>query len=864
MSMMETADPPSHGFEEAVSSDGAHNNELTKLVSDFQRQYFKDKGVFEKIWRLSFGATTETFQEIAVVGDAETLKKWAPLPSEEYPDFINTFEYTGSDEFDSDGEEIDEAEDEGECLFELTDGDLVVLLPGEYNWANLWEAEFPHNVLVIGVGSEGGVTVYNALYDSFSMIDVKGRACIVGCTLELRGTSFSGFISIAVNACMRLVNCIFKSLGIGDPTSGLIHIQHNAGLIAEDTSFGETTKSCIKCEGRCTVSLFGCNLHDSGYGDIDQRISKVTGSFPKTLKGFHPAISVSCAATIRLSGCTFKQNHGYPLQYSNQDEQDGTVDQDLLDIDPRKYVREMVKRRAKWCQEEVDLDPKSFPYDLDTEQSKEHMFNEELDKRREAIKQVAFKRIKGSIEIDDCCFESNALSPHLCGVSEDGEARIHPWFASDSRIMTLLAEIKMKPLCMTAEAVGDRQAWDETRDPRWDEEDDKKYTPAATLFRSRAENLERHNSEGITEVFAELLLAADPSHFFLRQRNTDEEDCADEIAYGMMDREERDALGKNMARKFNGLLESFPICGTACLMEASYDLELLRICWGRLASEEGSWETLLLAEGGIIALHQKTACALSPYRAEVMVERLQFDFATIERYSTTFTIYYLGLKHASVVDALFKLLNDESATNHGREIAGTTLMRLAFMRADSSLRSRVVKSLSAVIGNERDGLSPGSRAELVLCLARLHAQEYKNLVKDAYEGGRVDEDIVTYAQFLRWCGLPEDNNVAYRGTNSPVPFSVEQTKAPPSKKLPASDKENEENESSSALGVGLPCGQCDKRPPVGEEFLMCSGCNQVPYCSADCQRTSWRAGHKQVCKTLKNKSSKGASGLQRR
>ena len=47
----------------------------------------------------------------------------------------------------------------------------------------------------------------------------------------------------------------------------------------------------------------------------------------------------------------------------------------------------------------------------------------------------------------------------------------------------------------------------------------------------------------------------------------------------------------------------------------------------------------------------------------------------------------------------------------------------------------------------------------------------------------------------------------------------------------------------------LPCHlpDCDRVEQTRGEFLMCSGCRRVQFCSVECQRAHWLGGHRFVC-----------------
>ena len=54
---------------------------------------------------------------------------------------------------------------------------------------------------------------------------------------------------------------------------------------------------------------------------------------------------------------------------------------------------------------------------------------------------------------------------------------------------------------------------------------------------------------------------------------------------------------------------------------------------------------------------------------------------------------------------------------------------------------------------------------------------------------------------------------------------------------------------------------CDNTEAVegGGEMQLCGGCRAVRYCSTECQRLHWRAGHKQACGGAGSASSAAAA-----
>jgi hypothetical protein len=565
------------------------------------------------------------------------------------------------------------------------------------------------------------------------------------------------------------------------------------------------------------------------------------------LQGVYPAIAVSHAATIQATKCTFRENYGYPLQYANKAEQDGTVDQDLLDQDPEEYARNLVEIRTEWASKYED---NLLCVHLFTEEGKESMFRQELAKCQERIDQVAIKCIKGSAEISDCVFENNALSPHLPEMLDvfAHDVSVQPWFAIDSRVMELVDEdVDSRPCYyMHNEARNDRATWEAAREPYYERET-KAFSPAATLFQSLHGNESLINN--VTKYFAEILSAADHFSFFLEQRRSEPNGSDPGLGtmYGLLDEEEKTALRVATLSKIEGNRRG--LCDAVNrLTNAPHVGELLRICWGRLTFQGGSNRSFTAAEAGIVALCDKTGCDISPYRAEALVERMQCDADVTYSiaclcYSTAppaeAAAFLLGLSHDSVVDALENLLKDKSASDHGRSNAGRTLMRLALTKPD--IRHRVVGALSTAVSADSD-LSRVSMTLLVGYLGSLHATESKEAVRNACMRSKVDDDVCGYVHFLCRVGLPVDL------TDVVVAKEVSDTRVPARTKK-AIKKHN------ATLRGHPPCDCCGKNPPKGHAFLVCTRCNKVYYCDADCQRAAWM-DHKKVCEQLKRSSKK--------
>jgi hypothetical protein len=54
--------------------------------------------------------------------------------------------------------------------------------------------------------------------------------------------------------------------------------------------------------------------------------------------------------------------------------------------------------------------------------------------------------------------------------------------------------------------------------------------------------------------------------------------------------------------------------------------ELFQMCWGCLMTA-----SISLAEAGIVALYGKSGRSVTPYRADMLVERLQCDYGSEDR-----------------------------------------------------------------------------------------------------------------------------------------------------------------------------------------------------------------------------------------
>jgi hypothetical protein len=899
MASTSSSSAPSHGFEDALSPDGLKTKQLVQLINNFTPAHF-NRDVLEEIWELAMGSTT-SFRRVYVVGDRETLDGWAPKRRNTYPKFIAAKEYKQRHRDDDDDDQYDEEDEheEIEPLFSVDDGLFVILLPGEYECRSLWDSIFTGSNLVVGLGMKK-TTVFNAMTLG-SIAECQGKTCICGCTLDTRALCDAELLLITGST--RLVACRIGPrevdpetfygnswTGCGAETGPLVGVQHGASLVAELILIGPSTETCITCEGQCTVYVDLCLFQRAGRGDKVQRISKANGTFPDVLQGVCPAIAVSYAATLRAKDCSFLYNYGYPVQYANKAEQEGTTDQYLFDTDPEQSAREKVRRQIEMIERDTeDFDYKSFHrFDLTTEEGKERMFRRYLARRLEKIAQADVKRTKGSVEMTGCRCVNDAMSRHLPNLPDDYEVTVEPWFTRDSKMLELVDEEEgCWEICQLYdhdEAKEDRDAWRraQKRSSRSISQITK-LSPTAKLFGSFASGGSLAGSLG--GHFSEIMSSSDPFEFFCKQRREERNGNGASLSgnpasvlrdvkamekvttlYGCLDEDGRSRLRETMLFMLEGSRRN--ICGVMeRLTEAPDTDELFQICWGCLACIYTSFADAITAEAGLVALYDTIDRPISPYRAEVLVERMQCDdidgrptnddgcdceccFAPAQ-----FTAFLLGLSHNSIVDALSNLVKDKLSSDHGRSNAGGILMRLGFCRPE--LRDRVVEALSTAISDDSE-MSRFSRSLLVEHLSCLHAIESKNVVAEACRLEKIDGSIGGgYITFLRQVGLPVDVNdpVASEAINIPSLIVLngvgERDLRELSARVTARTKKSVAKHNTKLRGP--PCDRCDKEPAKGVTFPMCTRCYKVSYCGSDCQRASWPE-HKKSCKPREGKS----------
>lgn len=75
------------------------------------------------------------------------------------------------------------------------------------------------------------------------------------------------------------------------------------------------------------------------------------------------------------------------------------------------------------------------------------------------------------------------------------------------------------------------------------------------------------------------------------------------------------------------------------------------------------------------------------------------------------------------------------------------------------------------------------------------------------------------------------------------------------------DKEIQDSKSGKAPAFGILCSNC--QAPEGTEIKhkVCSACKQVYYCSAECQKAHWKAGHNKQCKELQKRLAQVESAI---
>ena len=48
----------------------------------------------------------------------------------------------------------------------------------------------------------------------------------------------------------------------------------------------------------------------------------------------------------------------------------------------------------------------------------------------------------------------------------------------------------------------------------------------------------------------------------------------------------------------------------------------------------------------------------------------------------------------------------------------------------------------------------------------------------------------------------------------------------------------------------LICTACARTTSAVKKLVVCAGCGEVKYCSRECQKIDWKAGHRDACETM--------------
>lgn len=834
------APPPHyHGFEDArmdfcgnPDCEDCCGKNLAQIVSCIRSHQLKDRMLLYKIWKLALGSVP-SFSNVYVVGERHTLHDMAPLRGNGYPSFITPLEYKPATEDEEDGSE------EEKPLVSVKDGDFVIVLAGRYKGARLFGRSFSGNNLILGITRPN---------DDDSMAIVRAP------NLECQGKSFVGNFYLeacpqtrdsifTVTGSLRIAKCLLFPDGAVDPngidfdgkeSGNLVHVAHGGGLLVESSIVGHSTRSSLYCEGRCTIHLDDVDFVGSGRGDTYRRFSKANGRFPDPLQGFSPAIAVSYASTITATCCLFEGNYGYPIQFASAAEETGSTNQHILEMSPEDHARLVVQR-----QEGI------------SKKAQQRMYRKELVMRREKVAKVKEMRIKGSVRIDNSTFRNNARSPYLLDIPDSSPTTLtiaEPWFGDNSKIRKILDAEKYYD---HDEARSDREAWE-------DYYSGNDQSLAARLFESWCD--EGAPIVRLIDIFKDMNNWFTP--LFAFKTSSSISDSGVESAFGMLSEPEILQLRETMLANVEERRQK--ICNVVARLAKSRRIEML--CWGLLTKNEAPFSMVALAVSALIAFYESSDQCVSPYRAEVLVERMQCnkpmkgvyenkDGCECDGYVSPIihASFLLALSQDSIVEALFNLLLDQDSSWHGKRNVSEVLCNLAFVKP--SLRQRVVDALTLVVRDDLE-LSPLSRAMIVKFLGVLHASESTEVVEMAFLNGMIEEEYCGIIRFLKLVGMPiEISNTA---VDREVKMEPEEAKHATSEreiqKLTAnsiSRKKEEIEKHNAILEAKPPCDQCGKRPSrTSEAFPVCTRCLAATYCCKKCQRLAWPE-HKKKCKDRK-------------
>lgn len=895
----------------------------------------KTRQYFDTLWStLLCSSSGSGMRRVVLVGKNEVLQQWLrsfpPLASSvkkttnpkkkkgkkkkamngqthkfKLPDYLVLTRYDPAESEEDDEYGID-------CA--IMGGDLVLLLPGcDYRASSViqrgnGDGDINGDVIVVGLGSApcfGGKAVVKLFNDSedcrIATAKEGSRLCVVNLRIEVRATSYEGCLVAEEGSAIRLLNCdigpqdkedlphdgmfggCFEVGGV--ETSDLIDVDHGSTLLAEGCIIGPSTQSGIILRGKCTATLRACLLTGAGRGDKIQRIDRIKGVSPINIEGRCPAIAISFAANIRLEEVSLVSNYGYPLQWANADEEEGKVDQDILDenTSPEEHADYIMNQRTL-VSELRDCFLACHGFDLRTPEGRASMRETGIEIRERILSQIHIKRTPGYVETHLCKQSNNALSRYLTTEEEEftGSLTVQSWFDSKSnmgkmvdRNGELIYEDGDSP-----EVCKDKCEWQRIRDPPKISGCELSFKPkevsaTASLFKSMVKDKELQSR--LTSICAWHDRNCRDLYFKEDSQQLDLEDRVK--AYAVLNDEAMENLRERLARKC--LEKRLQICKEMnALTTGSIDSEeARRIAWGALAQTGRRHPVNLTALNTVVVLHSDVEISISPDRAHVLVACLECD--DMENSNREYedvcdceymnevqaVIQVLGELHSSIADALINLLGNIWASDHGRSNAAEELANLASRQ--SNLRRTTIEAISASLIEQSD-FSAFSRGSLIGCLQNLRAKECSAIVRKAFKRGLIDEMMCGgYIDYLLAVSLPVDTkdrivrnevkNPSFLQLKDEDPNEIErQLKSISHYKAQQILEHNKKmgDFGGDASQKKQSCSFCGTKPRT---IYACSRCNAVAYCGDKCQTADWK-GHKRVCKSRKNSLDSDCNG----
>ena len=209
-----------------------------------------------------------------------------------------------------------------------------------------------------------------------------------------------------------------------------------------------------------------------------------------------------------------------------------------------------------------------------------------------------------------------------------------------------------------------------------------------------------------------------------------------------------------------------------------------------------------------------------------------------------------------VLDALAAAITNPFFSCHGRTSAVDILTTLSDMDTSTSssgpsnsrIRDFTVDVVAqAFCQKSKNGLTPDSRSQLLVCLRDLKAVEVAKKVKSRFKMERDCVDLGMdggYIDYLKACGLkidPKDKQVIYEMGDGMSVYchnndSQEQVNKQVAKVTSRMTKQNKKHNEKKGVGkMKTICAVCHLEEKKGEKFRRCGRCRIPFYCGKECK-----------------------------